>query len=813
MKIAVIGGGPGGLYFALLTKKRMPDCEINVYEQNRADETFGFGVVFSDETLDEFLAADPESYQAVRARFAYWSDIVIAHKGERTIVGGNGFAGCSRQVLLTLLQERCRALGVGLHFETRIDASSIDPLPLAGRGQGERAASRPPPPQGRRDKLRPLADCDLIVVAQGANSPIREQYAEAFGARIVETRNKFAWLGSTRPLDAFTFFFVDTEHGSFCAHTYQYEAGHSTWVMETTPECWAAAGLDAMSETESAAYLERVFAEHLDGHRLLTNRSIWRNFPTIACASWRHGNMVLLGDTKATAHWSIGSGTKLAMECAAALAEAVVTHGDDIDAALDAYEAARRTPVEITQHNAQVSLRWFEDMPKHWDKQRYEFAFSLMSRAKALTWDNVGLRDKAFLTRVEDEFYARYEHRTGRDAAKDRPTPMFTPFDLRGLKLPNRVAMAPMAQYCAQDGDINDWHFAHYSARAIGGAGLIFTEMTCPTPDARITTGCTGLWSDQQEAQWKRLVSFIHDTTPAKIALQLGHAGRKGSTNLPALGENLSMESGNWPIYSASPIPYHDDASLTPIELDRAKMDEIREDFVAATRRGARAGFDLLELHCAHGYLLASFLSPLTNRRRDEYGGSAENRARYPLQVFEAMRAVWPVERPMSVRLSCSDWAEGGLTLDDLAVYARLFKQAGADIIHASSGQTVPWQKPVYGRMWQTPFAEFIRLATDMPTIAVGDITLPEQINTIIAAGRANLCALARPMLNNPFFTRQAAGHYGVRNAGGAPLGWPEQLRSGEYQLYREAEKANEKTADLNAKARPNRRHYRRAES
>jgi anthraniloyl-CoA monooxygenase len=785
MKIAVVGGGPGGLYFALLTKKRWPDCVIDIYEQNRADDTFGFGVVFSDETLDEFLAADPESYEAIRGRFAYWSDIAIEHRGERTIVGGNGFAGCSRQTLLTLLQQRCRDVGVALHFSAAIDADSVE---------------------------ESFSDCDLVVIAQGVNSPIRARFAEQFGARVLDQRNKFTWLGSTRPLDAFTFFFVKNDNGCFCAHTYQYNADHSTWVIETTPETWARCGFAEMDEAASARYLERVFAEHLDGHPLLTNRSIWRQFPTVTCTSWRHEKFVLLGDAKATAHWSIGSGTKLAMECAAALSDAVVRHKADVDAALDAYERERRTPVEITQHNAQVSLRWFEDMSKHWDKPRHQFAFSLMSRAKALTWDNIGIRDKAFLNLVEDEFYARYEARTGRIAAKDRPTPMFTPFDLRGVTMPNRVAMAPMAQYCAENGDLTDWHFAHYAARAIGGAGLIFTEMTCPTPDARITTGCTGLWSDEQEAQWKRLVSFIHETTPSKIALQLGHAGRKGSTNVPALGEDLPMPEGNWPLYSASPLPYLEDRSDTPIEIDRAQMDDVLASFVESARRGARAGFDMLELHCAHGYLLASFLSPLTNQRLDQYGGAAHSRVRFPLEVFEAMRAVWPADKPMSVRLSCSDWAEGGLTLEDLATYARLFKQAGVDVIHASSGQTVPWQRPVYGRMWQTPFAELLRIAADIPAIAVGDITLPEQINAIIAAGRADLCALARPMLNNPFFTRQAAGHYGVRSACGAAMNWPVQLRSGEYQLYREAEKTNEKLAELNTKARPNRRHYQRAQ-
>jgi anthraniloyl-CoA monooxygenase len=784
MKIAVIGGGPGGLYFALLTRKRLPDATIDVYEQNRADDTFGFGVVFSDETLDEFLSADPESYDAIRSNFAWWDDIVIEHRGDRTVVGGNGFAGCSRQTLLSLLQERCAALGVGLHFSCPIDPNEVETR---------------------------FADCDLVVVAEGVNSPIRAAHADAFGVRAVETRNKFCWLGSSRPLDAFTFFFVKTDRGHFCAHTYQYEAGHSTWVIETTPESWAAHGFDALDEEDSARALEAIFAGPLQGHGFITNHSIWRSFQTISCANWRHGKLMLLGDAKATAHWSIGSGTKLAMECAAALSDAVVAHGPDLDAVNAAYEKARRTPVEITQHNAQVSLRWFEDMPPHWGKPRYQFAFSLMSRAKALTWDNIALRDPVFLTHVEDEFYARYERRTGRDTS-DRPTPMFTPFDLRGLTLPNRVVMAPMAQYSAIEGDLTPWHFSHYTARALGGAGMVFTEMTCPTPDARITTACTGLWSDAQEADWTRLVDFIHAATPAKVALQLGHAGRKGSTNVPELGENMPMADGNWPVWSASPLPYFDNASPVPVELDRAAMHDIRDSFVASTIRGARAGFDMIELHAAHGYLLASFLSPLTNRRTDEYGGGALNRARFPLEVFMAMREAWPEDRPMSVRLSCSDWAEGGLCLEDLAAIAQAFKAAGVDIIHASSGQTVPWQKPVYGRMWQTPFAEFIRLTADIPTIAVGDITLPEQINAIVAAGRADLCALARPMLNNPFFARAAAGHYGVRTACGVPLDWPVQLKSGEYQLYREAEKANEKHAELNARARPNRRHYAHAE-
>ncbi|WDI30667.1 hypothetical protein PUV54_11950 [Hyphococcus flavus] len=785
MKITVIGGGPGGLYFALLTKKRLPDCEIDVFEQNRADDTFGFGVVFSDETLDEFLSADPESYDDIRNNFAYWTDIAIVREGTRTIVGGNGFAGCSRKTLLQLLQNRCEAVGVNLHFSETVALNDIE---------------------------KRFSDSDIVVVAQGVNSPIREKYDADFGARIEETRNKFCWMGSTRPLDAFTFFFRKTEYGPFCAHTYQYEKGRSTWVLETTPECWTASGLDRMDEAESARFLETVFAEDLQGHSLITNKSLWRSFPTIRCGNWNHKNMVLLGDAKATAHWSIGSGTKLAMECASSLSDAVVTHAPDVNAAFAAYETERRTPVEITQHNAQVSLRWFEDMGLHWNKERYEFAFSLMSRAKSLTWDNIGLRDAAFLEKVESEFYDRYERCDGPAVHKDRPTPMFTPYDLRGMTVQNRVVVAPMAQYSAVEGDVTGWHFSHYTNFARGGAGLVFVEMTCPTPDARITPGCTGLWSDKQEQDWKHIVDFIHETTSSKVALQLGHAGRKGSTKTPNADEkgrmDIPLDDSNWPIYSASPIPYFTDISQTPVEMDRAKMDAIIEDFVASAKRGARAGFDMLELHCAHGYLLASFLSPLTNQRKDKYGGDALSRARYPLEMFEALRAAWPEDRPMSVRLSSSDWAEGGMTLDDLQVIAQSFKDAGVDIIHASSGQTVPWQKPVYGRMWQTPFAEFIKQKIGIPTIAVGDITLLEQVNAIVAASRADLCALGRPHLNNPFFTRQAAGHYGVKHIAGEALGWPAQLQSGEYQLYREAEKLNEKALDLAIKARPNRRHY-----
>lgn len=778
MKISVIGGGPGGLYFALLTKKRRPEIEIELFEQNQPDDTFGFGVVFSDETLDEFLGADAETYEMIRDHFAYWTDIIIDQRGHRTVVGGNGFAGCSRVTLLQILQRRCADVGVKMHFGTRINAETLE---------------------------RDFADSDIIVDAGGVNSPIREQYSAEFGASITDMRNKFTWMGSTCPLDGFTFFFKETDHGIWCAHTYQYEEGHSTWVIETTPECWEASGAGDWSEEESAEALAEIFKDELKGHPLITNRSIWRNFPTIRCQNWHHKNIVLLGDCKATAHWSIGSGTKLAMECAAALSDAVVAHGQDCKAAFADYEEARRTPVEITQHNAQVSLRWFENLPLHWQKTGEAFAFSCMSRAKSVTWDNLKLRDPKFLETFENEYYREHYPERAEELIETRPTPMFLPFSLRGMTLSNRVAMAPMAQYCAVDGLPQAWHFSHYTARAIGGAGLIFTEMTCPTPDARITDGCTGLWNDAQQQAWQKIVGFVHENSEAKIALQLGHAGRKGSTMVPADGMDQPKESGNWPIYSASPIPYIDGVSAVPAELDRAKMDEITESFVEAAKRGNEAGFDMLELHCAHGYLLASFLSPLTNQRTDDYGGSVENRLRFPLEVFRAVRAVWPEAKPMSVRLSSSDWAEGGLTLDDLVTIGKAFKAAGVDIIHASSGETVKWQKPVWGRMWQTPFAEHIKHYVGIPTIAVGDITKPEQINTIVADQRADMCALGRPHLNDAFFTRRAAGHYGVTNQH-----WPEQLTSGHYQLFNEAKKENERQQELAIKARPDLRHGRR---
>jgi anthraniloyl-CoA monooxygenase len=771
LKIAVVGGGPGGMYFALLTKKARPDWQIDVYEQNRADDTFGFGVVFSDETLEEFLSRDSASYTAIKDAFAYWDDIIIRYRGREMRCGGNGFAGCSRLVLLNILQKRCAAVGVTIHYQAPVD------------------------------DLTRFSDCDVIVAADGSNSRIREMLRENFKPSLSLKANKFTWLGSTRPLDGFTFFFKQTAHGLICAHTYQYEPGHSTWVIETSPLVWAALGFDKIGEDASARLLETIFAEELEGHPLITNRSLWRNFPRIFCEQWWHDNIVLLGDAQATAHFSIGSGTKLAMESAIALSDALVAHGEQsVQAAFDAYDKARRTDVQITQHNADVSLAWFEHMERSNDMKPMQFAMVVMCRAKSITWDNLLIRDPNFVRAFEDEWYQTYFEETGIDCRKSRPTPMFTPFKLRDMALANRVVVSPMAQYSAAAGVPNDWHFTHYAARALGGPGLMYVEMTCPSADARISPGCTGLWNDVQEAAWKRIVDFIHRESPVKLCMQLGHAGRKGSTQLgwEDADHPLRNAADNWPIYSASPLPYAEGVSSRPAEIDRAMMDRIKDDFVQAARRADRAGFDMLELHCAHGYLFASFLSPLTNRRTDDYGGAIENRLRYPLDVFTSMRAVWPEGKPMSIRISVTDWAPGGITEDDVLATVRAFEAAGCDLVSASSGQTVPEQKPIYGRMYQVQFAESIRNVARIKTMAVGAITEPSQINTIIACRRADLVALARPHLADPYFTLRAAAWYGVTSH------WvPKPYRPGAAQALREAKRTRQKQAELQQKAKP----------
>jgi anthraniloyl-CoA monooxygenase len=760
MRVAVIGGGPAGLYFAILLKRDRPDTHITVVERNRPDDTFGFGVVFSDQTLDAFAAADGPSYHAITNAFAYWDDVEIHVRGTTHRIGGNGFCGCSRRTLLMLLQDRARALGVELAFS-------------------------------QEAKPEDFPDADLIVAADGINSAIRTRSAAHFKPHTDLRPNRFAWMGSTRPFDAFTFFFKERSEGIFIAHCYQYEPGASTWVLEMDPETFDWTGLAQATEAESAAFMEDVFKDELAGHRLITNRSQWRQFPMIRCARWTQGNVVLLGDAKATAHFSIGSGTKLAMEDAIALHAAVMA-GGSVTECLTRFESGRREAVEKIQHAADVSLVWFEHIRRFWPMHPTRFAFGVMTRSKAITYDDLTLRSPAFVQDV-DALFAR---ENAENEELSRP-PMFQPFRLRGMRLENRVVVSPMCQYSAEDGLPTDWHLVHYGARATGGAGLVYTEMTCPAPDARITPGCTGLWNDAQEAAWTRIVSFTHTHGSAKICLQLGHAGRKGGTRLMWDGMDQPLPDGGWPIISASAIPYTAENQV-PRAMDRTDMDRVVQDFRQAAIRGDRCGFDMLELHCAHGYLLASFLSPLTNTRTDAYGGSVENRLRFPLEVFDAMRSVWPDDKPMSVRLSATDWADGGISEPDVATIARTFAEHGCDLIDVSTGQTVADAAPIYGRMFQVPFSDMIRNETGLSTMCVGSITSADQINTILAAGRADLVALARPHLVDTGFAMRAAADYGISD-----MPCPVQYEYGRDALMRSAARERADLLELRRRARP----------
>ena len=753
MRIACLGGGPAGLYFSILMKKANPAHDITIYERNLPDDTFGWGVVFSDATLGNFAQADPESYGQITRAFHHWDDCDVFFKERRIVSGGHGFCGIGRKKLLNILQARAAELGVKQEFETNVTDDAQ------------------------------FADADLIVAADGVNSIVRNKYAAQFQPDIEVRKCRYIWLGTHLKLNAFTFITEATQWGWFQVHAYQFDEDTSTFIVECREETWLAAGLDKLDQDGSIAFCEKLFAKYLGGHKLMSNArhlrgSAWLNFNRVLCHRWHHKNIVLIGDAAHTAHFSIGSGTKLAMEDAIALSKTVTANPADVERALELYQQERELEALKLQSAARNRMEWFENVARYTHLPPEQFAYTLLTGSQRIGHENLKLRDKQYVEGVESWFAQQQGL-----PAKALP-PMFTPFKVAGLTLKNRVVVSPMAMYSCQDGLPGDFMLVHLGSRALGGAGLVMTEMTCVAPEGRITPGCAGLWSDQQMAAWQRIVGFVHQNSDTKLGIQLGHSGPKGSTQLGWQAIDEPLAQGNWPLLAASAVAYGAQNQV-PAAMTRADMDRVCADFVAATKRALSAGFDLLELHCAHGYLLSSFICPLTNQRSDEYGGSLENRLRFPQEVLRAVRAAWPAGKPLSVRISAHDWAPGGNTPDDAVVMAGMFKAAGADLIDVSSGQTTRAAKPVYGRMYQTPFADRIKNEIGIATIAVGNIFEADHVNSIVAAGRADLCAIARPHLADPAWTLHVAAQQGYSAAG-----WPQQYLTGKEQLERNLARA-----------------------
>jgi anthraniloyl-CoA monooxygenase len=733
MKIACVGGGPAGLYFAISMKLRDAAVQVDVFERNKPGDTFGWGVVFSDQTMENLRRNDPVSARTMEAELTHWDDIDVHVGGAKVSSTGHGFIGIGRKRLLNILQDRAAELDITQKFEYEVDP-----------------------------ELSAFKDYDLIIASDGLNSRVRATREEKFQVNIDLRRNKFVWLGTHKKFDAFNFIFAETEHGWVWAHAYKFDADTSTFIVECSPETFEAFGFGTMSQDETCRTCEQLFADHLGGHELMTNSrhirgSAWINFPRVICEKWYDGNVILLGDAAHTAHFSIGSGTKLALEDAIKLADVLNDSSLPLEEGLAQYQQVRHLEVVKIQSAANNSTAWFEEVDRYLKFDPLQFTYALLTRSQRVSHENLRLRDPVWLAKLERAFAARA---FGHEVDADVP-PMLTPFRLRGLELANRITVSAMATYSASDGVPNDFHLVHYGARAMGGAGLVMTEMTCVSPNGRITPACTGLYSDEQTAAWRRITDFVHAQSEAKIGLQLGHSGAKGSTRIGWEGMDQPLETGNWPLIAASDIPWSASNQI-PTAMTRADMDAVRDAFVAATHRALAAGFDLIELHAAHGYLLSSFITPVQNRRTDDYGGSLENRLRYPLEVFAAMRAVWPADKPMSVRISAHDWmGDSGITPADAVLVAKAFKEAGADLIDVSAGQTSTSAKPVYGRMFQTPFADLIRNELDIATMAVGNIYEVDHVNSILASGRADLCALGRPHLADPNWTQNAAAELG----------------------------------------------------
>ncbi|MHA3914614.1 bifunctional salicylyl-CoA 5-hydroxylase/oxidoreductase [Halovulum sp. GXIMD14793] len=764
MRIACLGGGPAGLYFAISMKLRDPAHEVVVLERNRANDTFGWGVVLSDDALDNLEQNDPQSARAIRENFAYWDDIAVIHDGVRTVSGGHGFAGIGRKKMLVLLQERARELGIEMRFEAEFESAA-----------------------DFKD------DYDLVVACDGINSSTRNAYEEQFRPDIDVRECQFIWLGTHQKFDdAFTFIFEKTEHGWLWAHVYQFDDNTATFIVECQQDTWDAWGFKDMSKEQIVETCRSIFADHLGGHDLMSNAdhlrgsAVWMRFPRVICETWYHDNIVLMGDAAATGHFSIGSGTRLAFDSAISLANYL--HSEpDMEAAFQRYQEERRLEVLRLQSAARNSLEWFEQVERYLDLDPVQFNYSLLTRSQRISHENLRLRDAKWLETAEKWF----QDSAGAPADAPVRPPMFAPYQLRDMALKNRIVVSPMAQYKAVDGAPTDWHLIHYGERAKGGAGLVYTEMTCVSDTGRITPGCPGLYKPAHETAWKRLTDFVHDETDAKICCQIGHSGRKGSTRIGWEGMDQPLEEGNWELISASAIPWSPD-NATPREATQADMDQIKAEFVAAAEMAERAGFDMIELHAAHGYLISSFISPVSNQRSDAYGGSLENRLRYPLEVFAAMRAVWPKGKPMSVRISANDWVgDDGVTPEEAVEIARAFRAAGADIIDVSAGQTTIDAKPVYGRMFQTPFSDRIRNEAGISTMAVGNIYEADHANSILMAGRADLVAVGRPHLSDPYWTL----HEGAKIGDRAEPSWPLPYLAGRDQAWRLADREAEMAA------------------
>ena len=729
MRIICIGGGPASLYFSLLAKKQHPDWHVEVHERNPENVTWGFGVVFSDETMTNFRNADAETHDAIYAAFSHWDDIEIHARGETIRSTGHGFAGMHRLRLLQILEQRARFFGVEIRHESDVGAD------------------------------RDFSGYDLVVAADGITSVIRQRYTEHFGTEVEMRPNRFCWLGSDKNFDAFTFYFQENASGLWRAHCYRYMPGYSTFIVETTDESFRRSGLEVADEATTLRYVTDLFRHELGDSRLISNNSVWRAFPHVVNKRFYHNNIVLLGDALHSAHFSIGSGTKLAMEDAIALADSLTAH-QELPQALAAFQLQRQGVVESLQRAARVSMLWFEEVERYWDKlQALPFAFSLLTRSLRINHENLKTRDPALVHRVDRMVAEKAWQQSGKSMQNmpaNTPAPIFTPFRLRDMVLENRIVVSPMCMYSAVDGTVNDWHLVHLGSRAIGGAGLILTEGTAISAAGRISPGCAGMYAEQHIEAWRRVTEFVHSNSGARIGIQLCHAGRKASTRLLWQGMDKPLRENNWPIMAPSPIAYSAENQI-PRQMEVADMEAVQADFVAAAQRADAAGFDVLELHAAHGYLISSFLSPLTNKRQDKFGGSVENRLRFPLQVFTAMRSVWPEHKPMSVRLSATDWHPQGLTIEDCLTIVRGFKESGCDIIDVSAGQVVENQNPVYGRLFQTPFSTLIRMEAGVATMTVGNIQSYGDANSIIAAGRADLCVLGRAHLYDPYWTRHAA--------------------------------------------------------